>query len=109
MLKLVMTGEALKEETIQIVQKDGTVTEEKIRVTPQEVLRKMLDDPLYNPVRKILGKSTEGALREYEFLSDNSSSNGDDENHKDEQLVEVAVMDDSMIKQDEDDDGFEVL
>ena len=68
LLKLVMNGEALKEEEVQVVQADGTVVVEKVRVTPEEVLKKMLEDTLYDPVREILGESTEGALREYECL-----------------------------------------
>jgi hypothetical protein len=69
LLKLVMSGEALKEEEVEVVQQDGTVVKEKLRVTtPEQLLQKMLDDSLYDPVREILGKSNEGALREYEWL-----------------------------------------
>mmetsp|Transcript_15241 Transcript_15241/g.33366 ORF Transcript_15241/g.33366 Transcript_15241/m.33366 type:complete len:612 (+) Transcript_15241:131-1966(+) len=66
LLKLVMNGEAMKEEEVEVVQKDGTVTTEKIRVTPEHILQKMLEDSMYDPVRKILGLSMEGALKEYE-------------------------------------------
>jgi hypothetical protein len=38
---------------------------EKLRVTPEEILKKMLDDSLYDPVQKVLGESREGALLEY--------------------------------------------
>jgi len=65
-LKMVMNGEALKEEEVEVVQKDGTVKTEKVRVTPEQVLKKMLDDAMYDPVRKILESSMEGALKEYE-------------------------------------------
>eukprot|EP00529_Nitzschia_sp_RCC80_P011027 CAMPEP_0113494112 /NCGR_PEP_ID=MMETSP0014_2-20120614/28940_1 /TAXON_ID=2857 /ORGANISM="Nitzschia sp." /LENGTH=639 /DNA_ID=CAMNT_0000387997 /DNA_START=15 /DNA_END=1934 /DNA_ORIENTATION=- /assembly_acc=CAM_ASM_000159 len=65
LLKLVMNGEALKEEEVEVVQKDGTVVKEKVRVTPEEILKKMLDDPIYNPVRKVLATSTEGVLKSY--------------------------------------------
>jgi hypothetical protein len=65
LLKLVMNGEALKEEEVEIVQTDGTIKTEKIRVTPEQVLRKMLDDALYDPVREILASSKEGALLEF--------------------------------------------
>lgn len=68
LLKLVMYGEALKAEEVQVVEKDGTVVTKKIQVTPAEVLRKMLSDKLYDPVRVILGKSVEGKLVEYECL-----------------------------------------
>jgi hypothetical protein len=66
LLKLVMTGEALKEEEVEIVDKDGSTRTEKVRITPEEVLRKMLDDPLYDPVREVLASSNEGALVDYE-------------------------------------------
>jgi len=65
LLKLVMNGEALKEEEVEIVDADGTVRTEKVQVTPEQVVRKMLDDQLYNPVREILVSSREGALLEY--------------------------------------------
>jgi hypothetical protein len=57
LLKLVMNGDALKEETVEVVQKDGTVVTEKVRVTPEQILKKMLDDSLYDQVRKVLGES----------------------------------------------------
>eukprot|EP00980_Cylindrotheca_fusiformis_P007205 scaffold1525_cov142-Cylindrotheca_fusiformis.AAC.5 len=68
LLKLVMNGEALKEEEVEVVEKDGTVVTKKIRVTPEQVLLKMLDDSLYDPVRVILGTSREGALTDYEHI-----------------------------------------
>lgn len=67
LLKLVMYGEALKEEEIEVVLEDGTVVTKKIRVTPGEILRKMLDDKLYDPVRELLHSSLEGKLLEYEI------------------------------------------
>ncbi len=67
LLKLVMNGDALREEEVELVQADGTVKTEKIRVTPEEVLRKMLDDSLYDPVREVLVASREGKLVEYEI------------------------------------------
>jgi Domain of unknown function (DUF2828) len=66
LLKLVMNGEALKEEVVEVVEMDGTVREEKIRVTPEQLLRKMLDDSVYDPVREILAESKEGLLGDYE-------------------------------------------
>ena len=68
LLKLVMCGEAIKEETIEVVEKDGSVVTKKIRLTPEDILRKMLDDKIYDPVREILGHSVEGKLQEYELL-----------------------------------------
>ena len=69
LLKLVMYGEALREEIVELVQADGTVTKEKIRVTPDEILRKMLDDKLYDMVREVLMLSKEKKLLEYELLA----------------------------------------
>ena len=68
LLKLVMNGEALQEEEVEIVEMDGTVRKEKVRVTPDEVLRKMLNDSLYDPVRIVLAESNEGVLGDYELL-----------------------------------------
>jgi hypothetical protein len=56
LLKLVMNGDALKEETAEVVQKDGTVVTQKVQVTPEEILKKMLDNSLYDQVRKMLGE-----------------------------------------------------
>lgn len=67
MLKMVMNGEALKDEEVEAIGADGTIRTEKIRVTPLEVLRKVLDDPLYDPVREILAGSDEGTLHAYRF------------------------------------------
>mmetsp|Transcript_16845 Transcript_16845/g.40770 ORF Transcript_16845/g.40770 Transcript_16845/m.40770 type:complete len:643 (-) Transcript_16845:180-2108(-) len=75
LLKLVMNGEALKEEEVEVVQKDGTVVKEKVRVTPEEIVKKILDDPIYDPVRKVLATSTEGVLKSYNPIIES----GDDE------------------------------
>ena len=85
LLKLVMNGEALREEEIEVVQSDGTVKTEKIRVTPEQVLRKMLDDDLYDPVRAILAASNEGALLEYGTLEKELADTTIDNNDKDEE------------------------
>jgi hypothetical protein len=69
LLKLVMNGDALKEETAEVAQKDGAVVTQKVRVTPKEILKKMLDDSLCDQVRKVLGESREGALLEHESLA----------------------------------------
>ena len=106
MLKMVMNGDALKEEKVEVVKNDGTVVTEKVRVTPQEVLRKMLDDSLYDPVRDILGKSMERNLREYEFLTP-GDGNGDD-------LVlsledEASDIVEEVTKANLNEDDFEIL
>ena len=67
LLKLVMYGEALRETEVEVVQEDGSVKTQKIRVTPEEILRKMLDDKRYDPVREILLDSAEKMLLEYEI------------------------------------------
>merc|ERR1712107_26497 len=69
-----MNGDAMKEESVEIVESDGTVRTEKIRVTPAEILRKILDDPLYDPVRAILAESNEGILQNYTTAFEASSS-----------------------------------
>jgi hypothetical protein len=89
LLKLVMQGEALKEEEVIVVQSDGTVVTEKIRVTPEEILKRMLHDSLYDPVRKILAASQEGVFGEFEF-----------------ELLEQTASDEDNDG-DGDDDGFE--
>jgi hypothetical protein len=78
LLKLVLNGEALKEEEVQVVQKDGTVVTEKVRVTPEQVLQTMLDDSMYDPVRKILAASREGALQPYQPIINLESKDKED-------------------------------
>lgn len=68
LLKHVLQGDALAEESVEVVQADGTVVTEKIRVTPEEILHRMLDDKIYDPVRAILATSTEGRLCNYESM-----------------------------------------
>jgi hypothetical protein len=70
LLKLVMNGEALKEEEVEVVQQDGTIVKEKVRVTPAEILQKMLGDSMYDPVRKVLAMSNEGVLKAYNSVLD---------------------------------------
>jgi hypothetical protein len=62
LLKLLLDGEPLVSETVA---EDGTVTQQQI--TPEETLRKALDDPRYFPIRKILYMSGEGLLEKYVF------------------------------------------
>jgi hypothetical protein len=55
------------EEEVEVFDRDdGTPRTEKVRIIPEEVLRKMLDDPLYDPVREVQAASSEGALGDYE-------------------------------------------
>jgi hypothetical protein len=87
---LVMNGEALQKEEIEVVQSDGTVTTtEKIQVSPEQVLRKMLDDDLYAPVRAILAASNEGALVEYSSLEKELADTTIANNDKDEEFMIV--------------------
>ena len=65
LLRLVMGGGALEEQVVEVVQADGTVKTETIRVTPEQILRKALDDSMYDPVRLVLTTSNEGCLYKY--------------------------------------------
>jgi len=67
LLKMVMNGEALVEEEKDVVQEDGTIKKEKVRVSPQQVLQKMLDDSAYDPIRVVLSQSNEGLFSNYSF------------------------------------------
>lgn len=62
LLKLVMNGAILEETEVEIIQEDGTTKTEKLRVTPEQVLHGMLRDDLYNPIREVVGNSSEGKL-----------------------------------------------
>jgi hypothetical protein len=64
LLKLLLDGEPLVSETVA---EDGAVTRQQI--TPEETLRKALDDERYFPIREILSKSQEGLLKNYNFLA----------------------------------------
>ena len=77
LLKLVMNGEALKEEDVEVVDvaADGTVAirKEKVRVTPSEVLRRMLSDSQYDAVRHVLAASREGVFAGCELHADDEA------------------------------------
>lgn len=79
LLKMVMNGEALEDKEVEVVEADGTVRKEKVRVTPSEVLRKVLDDPLYDPVRAILMESDEGVLKAYNHVNSGVNSSISDD------------------------------
>lgn len=67
LLKMVLNGEALKEQEVEVVQQDGTVVKEKIQVTPEMVLRRTLDDSRYDLVRRVMAESDEGVFADYTF------------------------------------------
>jgi hypothetical protein len=76
LLKLLLDGEPL---VIEEVAADGTVTRRE--VTPEETLRKALDDERYDRIRAILSESDEGVLSKYTFtpsLPEESSESEDD-------------------------------
>ena len=79
LLKMIMNGEALREEEVEIIQSDGTSKTEKIRITPEQVLRNMLNDSSYDPVRQVLSASTEGTLLEYNTLDTECHSLADEQ------------------------------
>jgi hypothetical protein len=62
LLKLLLDGEPM---VVEEVAEDGTVTQRKI--TPEETLRKALDDERYNRIRAVLSESSEGVLSKYTF------------------------------------------
>lgn len=62
LLKLILDGEPL---VVEEVSSDGTVTQRQI--TPEETLRKALDDERYDRIRVILSQSEEGLLSKYTF------------------------------------------
>jgi Domain of unknown function (DUF2828) len=68
-LKLVLSGDVLREDDVEVIDADGNVSTEKVHVTPEEVLRKMLDDEIYDPVRLVLDKSDERSLKFSAFLA----------------------------------------
>ena len=73
LLKLLLDGEPL---VIEEVATDGTVTRRE--VTPEETLRKALDDERYNRIRVILSTSNEDVLSQYIFTPQESSDSEDD-------------------------------
>ena len=79
LLKFVLNGEAVKEEFLEVVQSDGILRVERLRITPEEILKRMLNDTLYDPVREILGETTEGTLKEFEFLGPSVEEEGKDD------------------------------
>jgi hypothetical protein len=62
LLKLLLDGEEM---VIEEVASNGKVTQRE--VTPEETLRKALDDPRYDCIRVILSRSNEGVLSKYYF------------------------------------------
>ena len=62
LLKTVMQGKILEDVETEIVDADGTTRTEKVRVTPEQIMYKMLDDELYFPVKEVIAESEEGKL-----------------------------------------------
>ncbi|KAG7372495.1 protein of unknown function DUF2828 containing protein [Nitzschia inconspicua] len=70
LLKHIMQGKVMEEVEVEVVHSDGTTKKEKVRVTPEQILYKMLNDELYSPVMEIVGSSVEGKLAEVEVAQD---------------------------------------
>jgi hypothetical protein len=68
LLKLLLNGEPL---VIEMLETDGTVTQRE--VTPEETLRKALDDERYDRIHVILLKSKEGLFLNYYDFTQNES------------------------------------
>ena len=62
LLRPVMTGNALDDLEVEVVDANGEISTVKVRVTPESILRKMLNDELYDPVRKVLATFRDGAI-----------------------------------------------
>jgi hypothetical protein len=62
LLKLVMQGKVFEDVEVEVVQADGTTKKEKVCISPEQVLFKMLNDEQYDPVKEIVGESEEGKL-----------------------------------------------
>ena len=62
LLRPVMTGNALDDLEVEVVDANGEISTVKVRVTPESILRKMLNDELYDPVRKVLATFSDGAI-----------------------------------------------
>lgn len=69
MFKLILSGEPLEEEEV-LVNEDGTTSNIIKRVTPYDTFRKAVDDELYDPIRLVLHQSTEGILKNYEYVKE---------------------------------------
>jgi hypothetical protein len=63
LLRTVMTGNALDDLEVEVVDTNGEIATIKVRVTPESILRKMLNDELYDPVRKVLATLSDDAVR----------------------------------------------
>jgi hypothetical protein len=74
LLKLLLDGEPM---VVEEVAEDGTVTQRKI--TPEETLRKALDDERYNRIRAVLSESSEGVLSKYTFTPPMESSDEEED------------------------------
>lgn len=70
LLKLVMQGKVLEDIEVEVMQPDGTTKKEKVRVTPEQILYKLLNDEMYYPVKEIVNMSKEGKLAQVEIVSE---------------------------------------
>ena len=59
LLKFVLNGQTVKEKVLEVAQSDGIVQVQRQRITPEEMLKRMLNDTLCDPAREILGETTE--------------------------------------------------
>ena len=59
LLKFVLNGQTAKEKVLEVAQSDGIVQVQRQRITPEEMLKRMLNDTLCDPAREILGETTE--------------------------------------------------
>ena len=68
-LKLILSGENLEAEEIVslVINEAGDVVLVEETKTPYYTMRNALDDPAYDKVREILGRSDEGLLKDYHF------------------------------------------
>jgi hypothetical protein len=73
LLKNILSGNALDEVDVEVVNEDGTTSKVKVQTTPAQLLKKSLDDSCYNVIRRICSDSTEKCLKDYHYDSDTDS------------------------------------
>ena len=56
--KFLLTGEMEKEE--EVTDESGEVTKVKRKITPEEALQQILDNPVFDPVRQVVDRHMEG-------------------------------------------------
>lgn len=90
LLKLVMQGKVLEEVEVEIVQDDGTTKKQMIRVTPEHILYKMLNDEQYDAVKEIVALSDEGKLAQVEIVEEDPIRKGPDSQKENEDDFEMV-------------------